>query len=570
MWPFDNSWKDIAAKKQAERAAAIAAAARTIQSYHLPQRSAHLSATAGEITHNIQTHTAGWTAELVTAAYISRALEAHAATNCITEVMFLDALEQARALDKEFEATGRARGALHGVPVSFKDQFNVKGYDSTIGYTQWAYNPAKEDGLLVAQVKAAGGIPICKTNVPQTLLSFECANPVFSRTSHPISPLHIPGGSSGGEAALLACGGSALGFGGDIGGSLRIPAGLSGCWALKCGVPRFSAWGSASPDPGFEAILVNNGPMARSVADLKLACQTLCGLPGGPNEHLPPVPWREVKLPPKLRIGYYTSDNIVEMSPPVKRAVREAVAALTKAGHECVEFVPPNALEAMECFTALTSSDGYRTLTSHLGPDPQDASLFLVTLGPSIPQFLRSFATWVLRTFVGDHRFARLMAASRYKSVGEFVDWTARRNELMVEYNAKVWEEQAFDFVLAPVQAMPAVPHGATRTLVPLASATIYYNTLHYPAGVVPVTRVQPTDVWPDAPPAERDPGSVMLRTEMRRVYDAHAMTGLPVGVQVVGRPWEEERVLEAMAVLDAALGPRGFGPGSWTPPQAV
>ncbi|KZP01704.1 amidase signature enzyme [Calocera viscosa TUFC12733] len=563
MWLFDSSWKDIAARKQADRAALIEAAKELLRSCDLALSDAYLRASAGEIIAHLSARTPGWTAERVTAAYISQAIDAHAATNCITEVLFQEALEAARALDKEYEATGTLKGPLHGVPVSFKDQYDVKGYDSSIGFSQWAYKPAKEDALLVAQVKAAGGIPICKTNVPQTMLSFECNNPLFGRTLNPWSPAHIPGGSSGGEAVLLACGGSALGFGSDIGGSLRIPTGLSGCFAIKCGEPRFSKTGAVSPNPGFETIRTIMGPMARSVADVKLACQTICGLPGGASEHLAPVPWRDVQLPKKLKIGYYTSDNVAENSPPVKRAVREAVAALTKAGHECVQFVPPNALEAMECFTALTSSDGYKELTSHLGPDPQDPSLFLVLLGPSIPWFIRSTAAWLLRTAVGDERFATLLAAARHKPVREFVHWTARRNELIDEFHAKVWAQHAFDFVLAPVQAMPALPHKATRTLIPLASATIYYNVLHYPAGVVPVTRVLPTDVW--AEEAE-DPGSVMLRTEMRKVYDPEAMKGLPVGVQLVGRPWEDERVVEAMGVLDAALGPRGFGPGTWTP----
>lgn len=178
-------------------------------------------------------------------------------------VLFAQAIKEAGELDAEFASTKRLRGPLHGVPVSFKDQcqalsfcnptridisssftVEIAGYDASIGYTQWANKLCTSDAKLVREFRDAGAIIIAKTNVPQTMLSFECSNPLFGRSTNPWSSNHTCGGSSGGEAALLASGGSALGVGSDIGGSLRIPAGYCGIYSLKPGQGRLSKDGA--------------------------------------------------------------------------------------------------------------------------------------------------------------------------------------------------------------------------------------------------------------------------------------------------------------------------------------
>ena len=131
-------------------------------------------------------------------------------------------------------------------------------------------------------------------------------------------------------------------------------------------------------------------------------------------------------------------------------------------------------------------------------------------------------------------------------------------------------ENLPLDAVLAPVQAIPALPHGGCDRLAPLACATLIYNIVDSPVGVIPVTRVDPardelSDEWRAAP----GDGSKILEKDIygpKGAYDARVMEGLPVGIQVVGQPWEEEKVLAIMHVIDATLGPRGFGPGSWAP----
>lgn len=183
----------------------------------------------------------------------------------------------------------------------------VADFDSTIGFTHWSGKPAEQDGVLASVLIKAGAIPFVKTNVPQTMLAFECANPLFGATNNPYDATRTCGGSSGGEAALLASDGCPLGFGSDIGGSLRIPAHYSGCYGLKPCHSRFPTRGSVSSSPGFESIKTSFGPMGRSVADLELGTRAVvdASVELSRVEGLVPLPYRDVKLPEKLKFGYY-------------------------------------------------------------------------------------------------------------------------------------------------------------------------------------------------------------------------------------------------------------------------
>jgi Asp-tRNA(Asn)/Glu-tRNA(Gln) amidotransferase A subunit family amidase len=159
--------------------------------------------------------------------------------------------------------------------------------------------------------------------------------------------------------------------------------------------------------------------------------------------------------------------------------------------------------------------------------------------------------------------------------VHKYYNYVADKLAFERQTRASLWdtrepENLALDAVLAPVQAIPALPHGGCDRLAPLACATLMYNIVDSPVGVVPVTRVDPardelSDEWRAAP----GNGSKILESDVygpKGAYNARVMEGLPVGIQVVGQPWGEEKVLAIMHVIDAALGPRGFGPGSWRP----
>lgn len=183
--------------------------------------------------------------------------------------------------------------------------------------------------------------------------------------------------------------------------------------------------------------------------------------------------------------------------------------------------------------------------------------------------FVRAAASWVIRTFVGDTKFASFLTHSYKKTVRLYYDYVKDKAAFERQTRAALWSTP-LDAVLAPVQAVPALPHGGCDRLAPLACSTILYNVVDSPVGVVPVTRVDATrdglsDEWRAAP----GNGSKLLESALygpNGAYDAKAMEGLPVGVQIIGEAWGEEKLLAIMHVVDAALGPRGFGPGTWAP----
>ena len=160
--------------------------------------------------------------------------------------MIAEALETAKELDKYQANHNDTMGPLHGIPFTLKDTWAVQGYDNSIGITSYANDPSKESSVLYTTLTKLGAILLAKTNVPQTLLSFECNNPIFGNTQNPFVKGHTCGGSSGGEGAVLALNGSAIGFGSDIGGSLRIPAGWCGIYSLKPVCGRFTTRGQRS------------------------------------------------------------------------------------------------------------------------------------------------------------------------------------------------------------------------------------------------------------------------------------------------------------------------------------
>ncbi|KAF7311652.1 putative amidase PB8B6.03 [Mycena kentingensis (nom. inval.)] len=591
MWPFRSECELRAQTKLTRRAELL-----SVASAYSSDSAKFLKATASEIVENIRK--GEWTASQVVNAFISRSVEAQDKTNCITEVLFKEAREQAQLLDEEFMSTKQLVGPLHGVPVSIKDQFHIAGFDASIGRSDYLDKPSTTDGDIVATLKAAGAIPIVKTNVPQTLLSFECSNPVFGRTINPYGPRYTSGGSSGGESALLAMDGSVLGVGSDIGGSLRCPATFCGIYSLKPGPSRISYYGATSPAPGFDGIVSVAGPMARSLSSLatwtgarpildqsttsKYSVEQLSVLP---DAALPSLRFHFANPRSRRNCALvitsarrciakflchltYTSDHYVKASPAVKRAVLETVAAVRANGHECVEINIPTPADAFKSFVAISSADGYRTLLENgAGSDPLDRSLISIANGPNWPRFIRYFVSWVVGFFFGDKQLSGTLGTFGTKSVKEYWEWTKRRDEYNVTFYQEVWDEYELDGIIAPVLAMPQIPNGTFAALFSLSAGTTVYNLVNSPAGCVPVTHIDPlkdalTEEWTKS--GTKSLAEKLMYEGKKPFYDPVAMKGMPVGVQVVGRKWEEEKVLAMMRVVDDALGPRGFGPGSW------
>ena len=211
-------------------------------------------------------------------AYSKKALDAHRKTNCLTEVMISKAQTMARECNRA--------GPLAGMPVSVKDTVGVAGYASSIGYSSSSWLvPFQKDAAIVRLLRDAGAYPFVKTNVPITLLSFESSSDVWGRTNNPYSAKHSPGGSTGGEAALLAFGGSRLGIGTDVAGSVRIPAHYSGIYTIKASSQRFPKGGNNTSVVGQESIPAVYSPMTRTLDDLETVWRAIVGMKPWEYDH---------------------------------------------------------------------------------------------------------------------------------------------------------------------------------------------------------------------------------------------------------------------------------------------
>src|SRR5690242_2696654 len=252
-------------------------------------------------------------------AHVARIEQVNPRLNAIVLPLFDDARTRARQADR---SPASERGPLHGVPVTVKECFDVEGTSSTAGLTSRTDHRATADAPLVARLRQAGAIIVGKTNVSQLLMYVESENPVYGRSNNPWDLERSPGGSSGGEAAIIAAGGSPLGVGSDIGGSVRVPAHSCGIHSLKPTPGRLTVAGTVDViGPAARAAIPDSGGLlARTVDDLRLGLDVLS-----------PATTTTPSLR-DLRIGFYQNDGYFEASPAIRRVVGEAAATLRQKG----------------------------------------------------------------------------------------------------------------------------------------------------------------------------------------------------------------------------------------------
>ena len=244
---------------------------------------------------------------------------------------------QARRLDRQQEM----RGTLHGLPVTVKSSIATEGYLCEIGSLLNKGDVPREDAVVVARLRAAGGLILGTTNCPEFLMAYETANLLHGRTRNPWDLERTPGGSSGGESAAIAAGLSAAGLGSDSGGSVRLPAHFTGICALKPTPGRIPCRGHLPPCVGPFSTLGAIGTMARTMEDVSLLFRTLSGQ--DPNDPAsPPIELRQPSLDElrSHRIGFFEDDGLVPVTPETRVAIQAAVAALRDAGFRVDHFKP--------------------------------------------------------------------------------------------------------------------------------------------------------------------------------------------------------------------------------------
>ncbi|KAF7532052.1 hypothetical protein G7054_g8315 [Neopestalotiopsis clavispora] len=307
--------------------------------------------------------------ETVTRAFCKRAAAAHQLTNCLSEICFDRAIEDAKAIDQHLEKTGHTVGPLHGLPISIKDNFDVVDLDTTIGFASHVGNPATKDSDIVTILRRAGAVIYVKTNVPTAMMLAETVNNTFGRTLNPLNRKLTSGGSSGGESALIACRGSPIGIGTDIGGSLRIPAACTGLYSLRPSFGRFPTLGTRSGLPGQEVVQSVGGPIASSLEDLETLWKIVIDAePWRLDPRCLPIPWCTVDFPQnhKLKIAVMWNDGVVMPTPPVARALKTAVDRLIAAGHEVTEWLPTDHLHIIKLLGSAMTADGGASIRKEL------------------------------------------------------------------------------------------------------------------------------------------------------------------------------------------------------------
>ncbi|KAF8193269.1 amidase signature domain-containing protein [Mycena galopus ATCC 62051] len=501
----------------------------------------------------------------VLSAYGKKTLAAHRMTNCITDFMFDEALRipALAAYDGDSDAGDSSASIrdcpLLSVPVSLKDTVNVAKHDTTVGLSRNANNPVPTSAPLVCMLQDAGALLHVKTTVPAALIAIETESDLFGRTTNPYNQNHTVGASTGGGGALLACGGSKIEIATDIGGSARIPAHFCGIWGLKGSVGRFPTWGTVSSMPGLEGVPILAAPMAGSLADLEEFWKRIVGMrPWTYDFTCIPLPWQKVDLQVdgrKLKWGVIWDDGVCEPTPACKRALSIVVDALTAQGHEVVEFTPPKIPELITVGYQLVFADG--------GAQMRDAGFPGDTLNPplhgtigllALPRLVKKIMAWMHRT--ADPFYAYLLEAMYPKSILEERALIVRRDELRSEWH-DAWTEANLDFVLTVPHPLPALENGTgEKASLMSAGYTFLFSILDYTAGVLPVTFV---DRARDALPADFFTSKKFNKMNQvakgaYSVYDCDKMHGLPLGVQVVGRRLQEEKVLEGMKVVERTL----------------
>lgn len=477
-------------------------------------------------------------------SYMEKTLDVNKKLNCCTEIL-LESFDQLKTVDSN------KNGLLYGVPVSIKENLGYKNHDSTCGVIINLDQPEEKDSVIVEVLKRQGAIPFVKTNVPQGLLNYDCSNPIYGQTVNPHNLQKTPGGSSGGEGALIGGGGSLLGIGSDIGGSIRIPSSFCGICGFKPTSGRLSMKNISSSCRGQKSVLASCGPMARDVDSLALCMQALlCDHMFSLDPTVPPIPFNTqvYKSSNPLRIGYLENDGYSAPSPSMARGVREVKVLLEQAGHTLVPYKPVRINRVItELMLKGILGDGAATLLQKLDGGPLDPCLREQVFPYYFPKWLKKTLSFLLKP-LSPRASASFSAICGFGSVQDLWKHHATVEDYTQETIAE-WRRCNIDVLLCPIIG-PAYNFLYCGRVTTVLSYTILYNLLNFPAGVVPVSTVTAED----EEELGRYKGFYQDRWDKLFKQAVSGGEGLPVGVQCVALPWQDELCLRFMKEVEQVV----------------
>ncbi|KAI5918985.1 amidase signature domain-containing protein [Camillea tinctor] len=478
----------------------------------------------------------------VVTSFCKRAAYAHQLSNLLLEIGFDLALDRAQELDDYFEKHHTIVGPLHGIPLTLKDQFHVKGLETSMAYVSWIgtfegqSNTGKEknfESQIVKELYSLGAIPIGKTTLVQSIWAPETNNNILGYAVNPYNQNMSTGGSSGGEGAMQALRGSAFGIGTDIGGSVSMPASLQGVFSIKPSVGRLSFKDVANSGNGQQVMPTVPGIMARSVATLRVVFKSLVSTESWRHDpYSLPIPWRShMEYKPgkhdyKLAFGLLRNDSVVTPHPPISRALEIVNQALQDSAHEVLDWQPPSFAEAAAIHNDVARGDGC--------PDVYEA--IRKSGEPIVPEIQHLFPNGQLKSPIPLPQYEQVVVRMR--------DFRSKWHDY--------WESSANRTTSGiPVQAIitAVTPYAGFRPGKFYHTHVSAFNVLDYTTIVIPVTFADKEIdiVNPEFVPMTEDD---KLNMES---YDPQTHHGAPASIQLVGRRLDEERLLSiAQIVVDA------------------
>jgi len=464
-------------------------------------------------------------------AFAHRATIAHQLTNCALDIFMDEGLERAQFLDDYYKKHGKTIGPLHGLPISLKEQMNYKNRITHGGYVSKITNIPDSHGATTQILENLGAVFYIRTTQPQTLMHLDSNNNFIGVSKNPFNISLSPGGSSSGEGAIVGFGGSAIGIGSDIGGSIRGPAAFSGCIGLRPSTRRVAARGGVSSGAGQESVPAVIGPLTRSVEDIDFWMDTFInsGKPWDYDSWALHMPWRKVEKPKPsdITIAVCYDDLIVKPTPPILRGLKDTVAKLKSAGVKIVEWKPIKTRLADDTVHQLYSCDGNYRQRKLLADSGEP---------------LMKLTKWALN--YGD--------GAREYTVTENRDLNVIRDELRQEYNDFMVANK-IDFVLSPTYNNVAPKIEEVYNW----SYTSLWNLLDFPSLVFQ------TGLFVDPKLDQWDMSDYKFRSPVERLelegWKPESFLNAPIGLQLTGRRYFDEEVVAAGKTIVEILGASCF-----------
>ncbi|KAH4161918.1 amidase [Parastagonospora nodorum] len=466
------------------------------------------------------------TAVEVATAFCKRAIIAHQLTCCLTSWFMDEAIQRAQELDTYLEKNGKTVGPLHGVPISIKEHMPIAGTYSSQGCISTTALDEK-DCQMVAMLRNMGAVFYCKTNQPQAIMHLESTSH-HGRTLNPFNIHLSAGGSSGGEAALIAMKGSVLGVGTDIGGSIRAPSAFCGIYGYKPTAGTLPMKHMLSNAFAAELnIESSTGPMCRTLRDAEVFTKSILDAqPWLEDPKIIPLKWTgsQTALPKPLRIGIIEHDGFILPQPPVRRAIAWARERLSDPKHssrfDVKSFTPHNAKQAWSVALRTYWTDGGTT------------TLPVISAGgePILP------LTQAITSTAAPHGMLTAEDVNQLRS---------QRDKFRLAF-ADSWNAQDVDVVIGPAFVGPASAHDTAFYW----TYTSLWNYVDYPGVVVPTAvRTEKGEAYAE----DYEPLSEECR-HVRELWEQGDFEGAPVDLQIVGRRYHDNELFAALAVLKDVL----------------